>query len=83
MCLPTEGVDDYQTDTFAERIGEGTKDIEGRNEPSFQPVVAPSLRWVTELSSLKLGENFRRRIAFFELFEEIVALQVFLGLFLI
>ena len=78
-----QGVDDYQTDTFAERIGKGTKDIEGRNEPSFQPVIAPGLRRVTELSSLEFGENFRGRMAIFELFEEIVALQVFLGLFLI
>ena len=76
-------VDNYQTNTFAEGIGEGTKDIEGRNEPSFQPIIAPSLRWVTEVSSLELGEDFLGRIAFFELLEEIVALQIFLGLFVI
>ena len=35
------------------------------------------------MSSLEFGENFRGRIAFIELFEEIVALQVFLGLFLV
>ena len=77
------GVDNYQTNTFAEGIGEGTKDIEGRNEPSFQLVIAPSPRWIIEVSSLEFGENFRGRIAFIELFEEIVALQVFFGLFLV
>ena len=35
------------------------------------------------MSSLEFGENFRGRIAFIELFEEIVALQVFFGLFLV
>ena len=84
MCLLTkEGDDDYQTDTFAERIGEGTKDIEGRNEPSFQPVIAPSLRWIIKLCGLKLGEDGGGRIATFELFEEIVVLQIILGLFLV
>ena len=78
-----EGADDYQTDTFAERIGKGTEDIEGRNEPPFQPVVALSLRWIIKLGSLKLGEDSSRRIAIFELFEEIVVLQIFLGLFLV
>ena len=83
MCLLTEeGVDYYQTDTFAELIGKGTKDIEGRNEPSFQPLIALSLRWI-KLSDLKLVENRGGRIAIFELFEEIVVLQIFLGLFLI
>ena len=83
MCLLTEeGVDNYQTDTFAERIGKGTKDIEGRNEPFIQPVIALRLRWI-KLSGLKLVENRGGRIAIFELFEEIVVLQIFLGLFLI
>ena len=78
-----EGVDNYQTDTFAERIRKGTKDIEGRNEPSFQPVIAPSLRWIIKLSGLKFGKECSGRIAAFELFEEIVVLQIILGLFLV
>ena len=83
LSLTDEGVDHYHTDTFAERIGKGTKDIEGRNEPSFQPVIAPSLRWIVKLGGLKLREEGCGRIATFELFEEIVVLQIFLGLFLI
>ena len=81
--LSEEGVDDYQTDTFAECIGKGTKDIKGRDEPPFQPVIAPSLRWIIKLGGLKLGENGGRRIATLELIEEIVVLQIFLGLFLV
>ena len=84
MCLLTEeGVDDYQTDTFTERIGKGTKDIEGRNEPPFQPVIASSFRWIIKLGSLKLGEDGGGRIATFELFEKIVVLQIIFGLFLV
>ena len=83
LSLTDEGVDHYQTDTFAERIGKGTKDIKGRNEPSFQPVIAPSLRLIIEVGRLEFGEDGGGRIATFELFEEIVVLQIFLGLFLI
>ena len=84
MCLFTEeGVDDYQTDTFAECIGKGTKDVEGRNEPPFQPVIAPSLRWIINLGGLKLGEDGGGRITTFELFEKIVVLQIILGFFLV
>jgi hypothetical protein len=78
----TEGVDIYQTDTFAKRIGEGTKNVDGRNEPFFQPVIAPSPRWI-KLIGLKHGQNGGGRIACFELFEEIVVLEIFLGLFLV
>jgi hypothetical protein len=82
VCLHlwrNEGVDSYQTDAFAKGIGEGTKHVEGRNEPSFQSVIVFSAK----LIGLKLGENGGWRIAFFELFEEIVALQIFLSFFLV
>jgi hypothetical protein len=82
VCLHlwrNEGVGSYQTDTFAEGIVKGTKHVEGRNEPCFQPVIA----FGAKLIGLKLGENGGRRIAFFELFEEILALQIFLSFFLV
>ena len=74
------GVNIYQTDTFSEGSREGVKDVDSWNEPLFQPVIAASL---IKLRGLKHGQNGSRRIAGFELFEEIVALEIFLGLLLV
>jgi hypothetical protein len=74
------GVDIYQTDTFAKGLREGMKDVDGWNEPLFQPVVAASL---IKLRGLKHGQNGSGRFACFQLFEEIMLLKIFLGLFLV
>ena len=41
------------------------------------------MRLIIEMGRLEFGEDGGRRIATFELFEEIVILQIFLGLFLV
>ena len=50
------GIDIYQTDAFPKGLREGIKNVDGRNEPLLQPVIAghPGL---IELSGLKYGQN--------------------------
>ena len=72
----------YQTDTFAKGLREGIENVDGWNEPFFQSVIPASPRWI-KLSGLKHSEYGSWRIARFQLFEEIMALEIFFGLFLV